>query len=43
MLFRARAEAVLEVVRDPRRPGAEISFFTALHSWSQVFVPYRFS
>jgi hypothetical protein len=34
-LFRASAETLLEVARDPRHLGAEIGFFTVLHTWSQ--------
>ena len=35
LLFRASAETLLEVARDPRHLGAEIGFFTVLHSWNQ--------
>ncbi len=35
LLFRASAETLLEVARDPRHLGAEIGFFTVLHIWSQ--------
>src|SRR6266852_5586227 len=35
LLFRASAETLLEVARDPRHFGAEIGFFTVLHTWSQ--------
>jgi Putative transposase/Transposase zinc-binding domain len=35
LLFRASAETLLEVARDPRHLGAEIGFFTVLHTWSQ--------
>src|SRR5713101_399908 len=35
LLFRASAETLLEVARDPRHLGAEIGFFSVLHSWSQ--------
>jgi hypothetical protein len=35
LLFRASAETLLEVARDPRRLGAEIGFFSVLHTWSQ--------
>jgi len=35
LLFRASAETLLEVARDPRHCGAEIGFFTVLHTWSQ--------
>src|SRR5262244_2976303 len=35
LLFRASAETLLEVARNPRRLGAEIGFFSVLHTWSQ--------
>jgi len=35
LLFRASAEALLEVARDPRHLGAEIGFFSVLHTWNQ--------
>jgi hypothetical protein len=35
LLFRASAETLLEVARDPRHLAAEIGFFTVLHTWSQ--------
>ena len=35
LLFRASAETLLEVARDPRHLGAELGFFTVLHTWSQ--------
>jgi len=35
LLFHASAETLLEVARDPRHLGAEIGFFTVLHTWSQ--------
>jgi hypothetical protein len=35
LLFRASAETLLEVARDPRRLGAEIGFFSVLHTWNQ--------
>jgi len=35
LLFRPSAETLLEVARDPRHLGAEIGFFTVLHTWSQ--------
>src|SRR6202047_2916536 len=35
LLFRASAETLLEVARDPQHLGAEIGFFSVLHSWSQ--------
>ena len=35
LLFRASAETLLEIARDPRHLGAEIGFFTVLHTWNQ--------
>ena len=35
LLLRASAETLLEVARDPRHLGAEIGFFTVLHTWNQ--------
>jgi hypothetical protein len=35
LLFRTSAETLLEVARDPRHLGAEIGFFSVLHSWTQ--------
>jgi hypothetical protein len=35
ILFRTTAETLLEVARDPRHLGAEIGFFSVLHSWNQ--------
>jgi len=35
LLFRSSAATLLEVARDPRHLGAEIGFFTVLHTWSQ--------
>src|SRR5271163_437830 len=35
LLFRASAETLLQVARDPRRLGAEIGFFSVLHTWNQ--------
>jgi len=35
LLFRASAETLLEVARDPRHLGAEIGFFSVLHTWNQ--------
>src|SRR6202165_5623384 len=35
LLFRASSETLLEVARDPRHLGAEIGFFTVLHTWNQ--------
>lgn len=35
LLFRISAETLLEVARDPRHLGADIGFFSVLHSWNQ--------
>jgi DNA-directed RNA polymerase subunit RPC12/RpoP len=35
LLFRTSAETLLEVARDPQHLGAEIGFFSVLHTWSQ--------
>ena len=35
LLFRASAETLQEVARDPRHLGAEIGFLSALHTWGQ--------
>src|SRR5499425_2172852 len=35
LLFRTSAKTLLEVARDPRHLGAEIGFFSVLHTWSQ--------
>src|SRR3981189_713571 len=35
LLFRTSAETLLEVARDPQHLGADIGFFSVLHSWSQ--------
>src|ERR1700691_5552814 len=35
LLFRASAETLLEVARDPRHLGADIGFFSVLHTWNQ--------
>jgi hypothetical protein len=35
LLFRTSAETLLEVARDPKHFGAEIGFFSVLHTWSQ--------
>jgi hypothetical protein len=34
-LFRASAETLLEVARDPRHLGADIGFLSVLHTWGQ--------
>src|SRR5467141_2300607 len=35
LLFRASAETLLEVARDPQHLGAEIGFCSVLHTWNQ--------
>jgi Putative transposase/Transposase zinc-binding domain len=35
LLFHSSAETLLEIARDPRHLGAEIGFFSVLHSWTQ--------
>src|SRR5713226_7803090 len=35
LLFRASAETLMEVARDPRHLGVEIGFFSVLHTWNQ--------
>jgi hypothetical protein len=35
LLFRASAETLIEVSRDPQHLGAEIGFFSVLHTWNQ--------
>jgi hypothetical protein len=35
LLFRASAQTLLKVAADPRHLGAEIGFFSVLHSWNQ--------
>src|SRR6202521_3087024 len=35
LLFRASAETLLEIARDPNHLGAEIGFFSVLHTWNQ--------
>jgi len=35
LLLRASAETLMEVARNPRRLGAEIGFFSVLHTWNQ--------
>jgi len=35
LLFRTSAETLREVARNPRHLGAEIGFFSVLHTWSQ--------
>ena len=42
LLFYASAETLLEVARNPRHLGAEIGFFSVLHTWDQrlLFHPH---
>jgi predicted Zn-ribbon and HTH transcriptional regulator len=35
LLLRASAETLMEVARNPRHLGAEIGFFSVLHTWNQ--------
>ena len=35
LLLRASAETLLEIARDPKHLGAEIGFFSVLHTWNQ--------
>jgi Putative transposase/Transposase zinc-binding domain len=35
LLFRTSAETLLQVARDPKHLGAEIGFFSVLHTWNQ--------
>ena len=35
LLFRLSAETLIEVARNPERLGAEIGFFSVLHTWNQ--------
>jgi len=35
LLLRTSAETLLEVARDPRHLGAELGFFSVLHTWNQ--------
>jgi hypothetical protein len=35
LLFRAAADTLLQIARDPRHLGAEIGFFGVLHTWNQ--------
>jgi hypothetical protein len=35
LLFRASAETLLEVARDPKHLGADLGFFSVLHTWNQ--------
>ena len=42
MLFRAAAQTLLAIARDPQHLGAEIGFFAILHTWGQnlLFHPH---
>ena len=35
LLFHASADTLLEIARDPRHLGADIGFFSVLHTWDQ--------
>jgi hypothetical protein len=35
LLLRASAETLLTVARNPRHLGADIGFFSVLHTWNQ--------
>lgn len=35
LLFRASAETLLQTARDPKHLGADIGFFSVLHTWNQ--------
>ena len=35
LLFHASAQTLLEIARDPRHLGAEVGFFSVLHTWNQ--------
>jgi transposase-like zinc-binding protein len=35
LLFHTSAATLLEIARDPRHLGAEIGFFSVLHTWNQ--------
>jgi hypothetical protein len=35
LLFRISAETLLEIARDPQHLGADIGFFSVLHTWNQ--------
>ena len=42
LLFRASAETLLSIARDPKHLGADIGFFSILHTWGQnlLFHPH---
>jgi Putative transposase/Transposase zinc-binding domain len=35
LLFKTSAETLMEIARDPKHLGADIGFFSVLHSWNQ--------
>jgi hypothetical protein len=35
LLFRYSAETLIEIAKDPKHLGAEIGFFSVLHTWNQ--------
>ena len=35
LLFRTSAETLIEIARDPKHLGADIGFFSVLHTWNQ--------
>jgi predicted RNA-binding Zn-ribbon protein involved in translation (DUF1610 family) len=35
LLFRASAETLIDIGRDPKHLGAEVGFFSVLHTWNQ--------
>ena len=37
LLFHSSAETLLQIARDPHHLGAEVGFFSVLHSWNQRF------
>ena len=38
ILFRATAETLLSIARDPKRLGVELGFFAVLHSWGRTCI-----
>src|SRR5215472_8475968 len=40
LLFEASAATLLEVAADPKHLGAEIGFFSILHTWGQTLQPH---
>ena len=35
LLFRSSAETLIEIAKDPKHLGADIGFFSVLHTWNQ--------